>query len=448
MDKRFQIFISSTYSDLINERDKVTQAVLESNNFPCGMELFPAAGIPPKDIIEEVLKNCDYYLLILAGRYGSLTNDGISYTEWEYNKALQCGLPVIAFLHNNTNSIPSGNTDEKRTLRNKLSIFRKRVQNGDHTVKYWSNADDLKAKVSSSIPRAIELQPQIGWVRGNDAANNDVQKTINNLRKEIEEYKSLYENSLKEISKLKDLVNIKPQFTIITIPGTDVSFKMIHVEKGSFLMGANKGDTNAYPDEKPAHKVTLSDFWIGETQVTQALWQVVMGENPSEFNDNPNYPVEHVSWVKCKEFIQRLNDLNLTDRKFCLPTEAQWEFAARGGNSGKDNKFLYAGSDDVDKVARFENNTEGRPFPVKSLAPNELGVYDMSGNVWEWCDDWYDNNYSNSPKEDPKGSEFGTHNVVRGGSWSDNAAGCRVSCRLINRPTFMSSNLGFRLALK
>mgnify|MGYP002521405061 CR=1 FL=1 len=146
MDKRFQIFISSTYSDLINERDKVTQAVLESENFPCGMELFPAAGIPPKDVIEKVLRNCDYYLLIIAGRYGSLTNDGISYTEWEYNIALQCRLPVIAFLFNNTKSIPSGNVDEKRTLRNKLSNFRKRVENGNHTVKYWSNVDDLKAK--------------------------------------------------------------------------------------------------------------------------------------------------------------------------------------------------------------------------------------------------------------------------------------------------------------
>ena len=241
----------------------------------------------------------------------------------------------------------------------------------------------------------------------------------------------------------------QPQTKVFTIPGTDVEFKMVHVERGSFMMGANKGDKNAYPDEHPSHEVTLSDYWIGETQVTQALWQAVMEENPSNFKDE-NCPVECVSWVKCKDFLKKLNDLRLTDKKFRLPTEAQWEFAARGGNFGKEKSYsyLYAGSNNADEIAWFEDNSKEKTHPVGKKRPNALGLYDMSGNVWEWCNDWYDNNYSNTPEVDPEGSEYGTHNVVRGGSWSNNAAGCRVSCRLINRPTFMASHLGLRLVLQ
>lgn len=458
MEKRFQIFISSTYIDLIKERDKVIQAVLELNHFPSGMELFPAVGIPPKDVIEKYLKGCDYYLLIIAGRYGSLTREGISYTEWEYNIALKCGLPVIAFLHGDTKSIPSGKTDEKSYLRKKLLAFREKVENGNHTVKYWSNADELKAQVLSSIPWAIKFQPQIGWVRGNNVASDDAQKEINKLKNNIEQYKNTvesleadlkdfhnlkltYEEAKREISKLKALVNKQSQSIIITIPGTNVSFKMIKVEGGTFMMGATpeqKGD--AYSDESPIHEVMLSDFSIGEMQVTQELWEAVMGFNPSWFNGN-KLPVENVSWDDCQEFIRKLNEK--TKRNFRLPTEAEWEYAARGGN--KSQGYKYAGSDNLDDVAWFHVNSYDKTHDVGQKKPNELGLYDMSGNVWEWCNDWYDD-YSNSSQNNPQGPSSGSNRVRRGGSWCSDARICRVSIRYYCTPDYRNGYLGLRLA--
>ena len=221
---------------------------------------------------------------------------------------------------------------------------------------------------------------------------------------------------------------------------------MVYVEGGTFMMGANENDNEAYPDEKPPHKVKLSEYWIGETQVTRALWKAVMRddedkEDPSEFKGDPNRPVESVSWEECKEFIRRLN--KLTDQKFRFPTEAQWEFAARGGNLGKDNKYRYAGSDSIGDVAWFSKRST---HSVKGCKPNELGLYDMSGNVCEWCNDWY-GNYNVWQTVNPIGPSKGEFRVIRGGSWANGARGCRISNRLSYSPTDKFNNLGLRLAL-
>jgi hypothetical protein len=164
---------------------------------------------------------------------------------------------------------------------------------------------------------------------------------------------------------------------------------MVKVKGGMFTMGAADGDTEARPDERPSRRVMVSDYYIGETEVTQELWEAVMGEQPSAFSGNKK-PVERVSWEDCKEFIRRLN--SITGEQFRLPTEAEWEFAARGGN--KSNGYLYAGSNNINEVGwwGFEkggNNVNYTTQPVAQLAPNELGLYDMSGNVFEWCNDWY-----------------------------------------------------------
>ncbi len=221
-----------------------------------------------------------------------------------------------------------------------------------------------------------------------------------------------------------------------------VSFKMIRVEGGTFMMGAtNEQGSDADDDEKPVHQVTLSDYYIGETQVTQALWQAVMGSNPSDFK-GANRPVENVSWNDCQEFIRKLNEL--TGKRFRLPTEAEWEFAARGGKKSKGYK--YSGSNNINEVAWYDGNSGGGTKDVKTKSANELGLYDMSGNVWEWCNDWYDT-YPSSPQTNPQGLSSGSGRVCRGGSWSYDAASCRSAFRLHFTPTYGAINLGLRLAL-
>lgn len=210
------------------------------------------------------------------------------------------------------------------------------------------------------------------------------------------------------------------------------------------MMGTNNGDENADNDEKPVHQVTLSDYYIGETQVTQALWQAVMGNNPSYFKGNPNLPVECVSWIDCKAFIRKLN--RLTGKNFRFLTEAEWEFAARGGNKTKG--FIYAGSRDIldFDIAWLGPNSGQRTHSVGELDPNELGLYDMSGNVWEWCQDWY-GVYSKDSQLNPNGPSSGWRRVRRGGGWDNDAGHCRVSARNYSLPSITHNYLGLRLAL-
>lgn len=223
-----------------------------------------------------------------------------------------------------------------------------------------------------------------------------------------------------------------------------VEFKMIRVEGGEFMMGATaeKGG-DAWDDEEPAHRVSLDSYYIGETQVTQALWKAVMGNNPSNWKGD-NLPVETISWNDCQEFIRKLNQL--TGRIFALPTEAQWEFAARGGKFSKGYK--YAGSDNLNEVAWFGDNSNSQTHPVVQKKPNELGLYDMSGNVWEWCNDWYHSNYyQSSPERNPQGPTSGVSRVLRGGGWINDARGCRVSIRGYVNPDTRRIGYGMRLSL-
>lgn len=218
-----------------------------------------------------------------------------------------------------------------------------------------------------------------------------------------------------------------------------ISYVMKPVEGGTFQMGSN--DSDAYDSEKPVHSVMVSSFYMGETEVTQALWKAVMGGNPSNFKGD-NLPVDQVSWNDCQEFIRKLN--GLTGKNFRLPTEAEWEYAARGGNKSKGYK--YAGSNSIDNVAWYDGNSGSKTHPVKTKSPNELGLYDMSGNVWEWCGDWY-GSYGSGSQTDPKGPSSGSLRVLRGGSWFDFARRCRVSRRNLIGPGYGSINYGFRLVL-
>ena len=216
---------------------------------------------------------------------------------------------------------------------------------------------------------------------------------------------------------------------------------MVHVEGGTFTMGAtSEQGSDAYSDEEPAHQVTLSSFSIGRYEVTQEEWEAVMGSNPSYFK-GMKLPVEYVSWDDCQDFIRKLNEL--TGKQFRLPTEAEWEYAARGGN--KSRGYKYAGGSDLGSVAWYEDNSGGNTHEVGQKQPNELGLHDMSGNVWEWCQDWY-GSYGSSSQKNPQGSSSGSHRVHRGGSWYCYAGDCRVSNRGSDAPDYRNDDLGFRLA--
>ena len=229
----------------------------------------------------------------------------------------------------------------------------------------------------------------------------------------------------------------------ITIPVKDgISIDMVRVEAGTFTMGATPEMVNSYGYEKPAHQVTLTnDYYIGKYEVTQALWKVVMGNNPSCFKGD-NLPVENVCWDDCQKFISKLN--SITGKNFRLPTEAEWEYAACGGK--KSRGYQYSGSNNLSDVAWYTDNSGSKTHTVGSKQANELGIYDMSGNVYEWCQDWF-GSYSSSSQVNPTGANSGSYRVIRGGSWSFTAGVCRSSCRDIYAPDDRGYNLGLRLVL-
>lgn len=238
---------------------------------------------------------------------------------------------------------------------------------------------------------------------------------------------------------IDSIVTYGDSHKVFTVNG--VSFKMIYVKGGTFTMGATSEQAGAFSSEYPTHSVTLSDYYIGETEVTQELWTAVMGSNPSNFTGNMQRPVEMVSWYDCQTFITKLNEL--TGETFRLPTEAQWEYAARGGNQAQGR--LYSGSNMIDDVAWYTSNSSSTTHPVKTKVPNELGIYDMSGNVMEWCSDWY-GSYPSAAQTDPAGPSTGSYRVNRGGSWNYGATFCRVAYRNSFVPSNRIKYLGLRLA--
>lgn len=239
-----------------------------------------------------------------------------------------------------------------------------------------------------------------------------------------------------------------------TISGAE--FEFVFVEGGTFMMGLHDSESN----KKLENKVTLSGYWIGKYPVTQYQYEAITGENPSFFKKEtviekgflgigrevkketlPDHPVEMVSWFDCNDFYQKIS--KLTGKTFRLPTEAEWEFAARGGNISKG--FIYSGSNIIDEVAWYDENSESTK-KVGQKKPNELGIYDMSGNVWEWCNDWYDS-LSAGSQTNPKGPDSGSEKTARGGSWFRDKIRCKATNRGCNEPNSGLSHLGFRIAI-
>jgi len=257
----------------------------------------------------------------------------------------------------------------------------------------------------------------------------------------INDMKQQIDNAMGK-NKEDDIVeDVKPNVKTFTVKG--VSFDMIEVKGGTFAMGGTpEQGSDADDDEYPVHNVTLSDYYIGKFEVTQELWQTVMGGNPSSF-EGDRRPVESVDWDYCQDFIEELNEL--TGVNFRLPTEAEWEYAARGGNKSKGYK--YSGSDNIDDVAWYDGNSNNQTHEVGTKSPNELGIYDMSGNVGEWCQDYKKDEYESGSQTNPQGPSSGSHRVLRGGSWDSDAWYCRVSNRPFADPDYWFNIVGFRLVL-
>ena len=258
------------------------------------------------------------------------------------------------------------------------------------------------------------------------------------------------------LARIEDKLGIvPPPLETQSFTANGVSFNMKLVEAGTFEMGQSADGNNV----TPVHSVTISqDYYIGETEVTQGLWYAVTGYSPtsdgsswsSSYGLGDNYPAYNISWNDCQDFITKLNAA--TGQTFRMPTEAEWEFAAKGGN--KSQGYTYSGSNTIDDVAWYTVNSydKGSSSPdygmhvVKTKQPNELGLYDMSGNVWEWCSDWY-GSYSSSAVTDPTGATSGSSRVRRGGSWGNIATGCRTANRNYNFPSGRNNSFGFRLCL-
>ena len=298
---------------------------------------------------------------------------------------------------------------------------------GDVNIDGYVNISD----VTSLINHLLGGQDMINEV--NADTNNDGKINISDVTRLINYLLGGDELDPKE----EDDVNSET-FTV-----NGVMFKMMKVEGGSFMMGCStEQDSNALPEEMPVHLVTLSTYYIGQTEVTQELWQAVMGDNPSHFKADSQQPVENVTWNRCQEFITRLNEL--TGKSFRLPTEAEWEFAARGGNLS--SGYTYAGSNDINEVGWFSGNSENTTHVVGLKKANELGLFDMTGNVCEWCYDRF-GYYTEEHQTDPTGPETGSSKMHRGGCWQYFDYNCRVTRRNYFAPGAIRNYMGLRLAL-
>jgi formylglycine-generating enzyme required for sulfatase activity/uncharacterized caspase-like protein len=245
---------------------------------------------------------------------------------------------------------------------------------------------------------------------------------------------------LKEFDEIKMKYRVEPyQKPIIEIPKPQFDFEpeMVFVKGGTFMMGSDK-----YNSEKPIHAVTLSNFYMGKYPVTQAQWQKIMGNNPSHFKGQ-DLPVESVSWFDCQEFCKKITEK--TGRTFRLPTEAEWEYAARGGNQSEG--FEYSGSNNVEEVAWYDENLDSTTHPVGKKKPNELGIYDLSGNVWEWCEDVWHAKYKGAPTDGTAWLKNGTENyhVLRGGAWCDEKDHARIANRYFLSSDSSGRDIGFRV---
>ena len=353
----------------------------------------------------------------------------------------------------------------------------KKWSNTKYSDKFDQNAASAVERVENKMQELQEREQQfnkdnqaytniISEANGKSRNDESSLKAAKKLYEEAAKYEKKYENTeyassfnagtatlAKNMQSLIDNLNTKttPAPSVQTKNSSDIyysngvlyvkgiEYPMVYVSGDTFQMGST--DSDAYNEERNVHSVTLSSYRLGQFELTQELWEAVMGSNPSYFK-GPKRPVENVSWKDCDDFIKELN--RLTGQNFRLPTEAEWEYAARGGKN-KDS-YKYSGRRDIADVAWYREISSSKTHDVGQKSPNSLGLYDMSGNVWEWCYDLY-GDYPSGHQSNPKGPDSGSRRVIRGGSWNDSARQCRVSYRYGSTPSYRSSSVGFRLCL-
>lgn len=322
----------------------------------------------------------------------------------------------------------------------------------DEVVEYYYGSLELKTELSGKLYLDGSFQKDIGTVE--EGTRKII--TLSNIKTgshtiEIqgsENWKqtvSIYKDQTAAVTAISSQASVEA--AEYTESALGLNIKMVKVKGGSFLMGSPTSETYRESDEVQ-HSVSLSDYYIGKYEVTQKQWQVVMGSNPSYFKNCDQCPVEMVSWDDIQEFIKKLNQQ--TGKKYALPSEAQWEYAARGGIKGKGYK--YSGNNDIGSVAWYTNNSGSKTHAVGQKQPNELGIYDMSGNVWEWCSDYCNYESGKGIITDTYKSgvtnpicKTGSARVFRGGSWYLNAQFCRSASRYDSSPDSRNFNIGFRL---
>ena len=247
-----------------------------------------------------------------------------------------------------------------------------------------------------------------------------------------------YTNEVAASKKEKVTFQHPQQGDIITDKITGMEF--VYIPEGCFMMGSSPDDEDHQKDEGPVHEVCLSAFWMGKYPVTQGQWKKIMGDNPAKFKKGDNYPVEKVSWNDAQKFITKLN--KKSGKKFRLPTEAEWEYACRAKSS-----YTYSGGDNLDAVAWHNGNSGGTTHSVGQKKSNDFGLYDMSGNVWEWCADWHREGYHNFSCKNPIGPVSGKRRILRGGSRISSSMDCRLVSRLAYCSTSFHGTFGFRIVL-
>ena len=450
---KYDVFISYSSQDEI-----IANAIchkLEANNIRCWIA---PRNIPPGTLyargIMDGIKNSTLFVLI----YTKNANCS-QHVANEIDNAFKKGKTIIPFLIDTT------------PMCEDFEYYLSRKQQFIGYPDYKERSSELLSWISQILEKGEDWPVEMPESQPDNSKQNITKKTSHEPLTQRVEIDTHNTNSVdsKKIEKLPRKIPIIAPNTTSTIQKSErniekqnitekvshvsltprtfqvkgVEFTMIPVEGGTFTMGAtSEQGSDTWDREKPTHRVTLSDYYIGEVEVTQALWQAVMGDNPSYFKGDLQRPVEYVSWNECQEFIKKLNAL--TGQNFRLPTEAEWEYAARGGNKSKGYK--YAGSNNIDDVAWYDDNSNDMTHFVKGKQANELGLYDMSGNVWEWCSDWY-GDYSSSAQTNPTGPATGSDRVIRGGSWFNYAGDCRVSLRDYDAPDNRIIGLGLRLAL-
>lgn len=318
--------------------------------------------------------------------------------------------------------------------------------------------DDVKVGVTPYMMKKIKLGSRVVEIRktGFETYADMVVIKAGEVNKQFEKVQLVKDPNYKEQQvAVTQAVSSSPSTPTTSLNGNrtftvnGVTFEMVAVKGGTFTMGCTSEQGGDFIDnyERPAHSVTLSDYYIGKYEVTQGLWKAVMGwfnwpggKEPFSSVKGDTFPLNGASWNDAQEFIRKLN--KLTGQNFRLPTEAEWEYAARGGN--KSNGYKYSGSNNIDNVAWYAANSGSKTHPVGQKTPNELGIYDMTGNVKEWCQDWF-GNYSSSSQTNPTGPSSGSYRVTRGGGSNYGSGRCHVSSRLFSGPD--NHLWGFRLVL-